>query len=371
MPAILHTLNTLRVIAEYCIVSFHIYFGHPDSSIQSWDLSQLIASQGIAVDFMSLFFVLSGFMSVYTMSEYPTWTSRFHYVKRKCLKVYPIYFCSLILGLPRYIAGILHTRCLTHELISVGSQLLLLQCWMGYGFVGTNSPSWYISSLFWLWLAFPNMCVDRWLKQRPWTWICILYVLSILASAVFIPFSNSISRQLPVIRIFDFLIGCATAYTLEQPIHGISVLILLCIYCAYACCTVVYRDTWDKPPEFNNTCGFWNMQNTYDIIPSRLVTVTSVVWSFCIHFLASREIAQSENIVVKVFSFDFFKSLSLFSLQLYLFHFPMDSILQGIFKELNIHMWLSKDLIVIWCYSMSYAVYVHVQPVLDRLVGNV
>lgn len=369
MPATLHTLNAARVIAEYCIVSYHIFFGHPDSSQEQWDSSKLISSLGVSCDLMSFFFVLSGFVSVYSMSH----DDKVQYITRKLKKIYPMYIFALLLGIPRYILDLLSSGsvCLWHEVVSLCSQVLFLQSWMGYGFVGSNSPSWYLSSLFWMWLIFPHLQVDKWIQWRPWLWICIFYIISLGASAIFIPFGNSISRQLPVIRIWDFLIGCATAYTLTNPIPGRYVFVAWVLYCGYACCSTVFSDMWDEPPsnvKYNQTqgCGFWKIQNGYALIPGRFVTVTSIMWALCIHWLSCSELESRENVVIRILSYDFFKSLSRYSLQLYLLHFPMDSAIQGFCKSLGIHMWLSKDLIIIWCYSSSYFIYCTIQPILDR-----
>ena len=374
MQPVLHTLNAVRVLAEYCIVSYHIYFGHPVSVPENYDIGDIILSHGVSLDLMSLFFVLSGFVSMYNnLDETLDWDNQFktQFILKRLKKTYPCYLLSLLMGLPHFLVSYFSdkTSCI-YDIVAVFCQLFCLQCWLGYRFAGSNSVSWYIGTLVWIWILFPFIRLNKILCHRPWCWVIIFYLLSIASNVAFANYCSANTRQMPIIRVFEFLIGCATACTLDEAnkINGVWVALCMVAYFVYACLTTAYSNVW-KIEHDPYQCVLWqSISKDFRVAPGTFLTLTSVAWAMLFHWLATQELNNTPHIVVKVLSFDFFKSLSLYSLQLYLFHLPINDFIQGFFKICGAHMWLSKDIIMVMCYSFSYAIYVYVQPWLDRLV---
>ena len=100
------------------------------------------------------------------------------------------------------------------------------------------------------------------------------------------------------------------------------------------------------------------------------MTVTSIVWVFIIHWLACSELREDANIANKMLKLDIFKSLSKFSLHVYLSHTVTAVWLEEILRFFNIMDWFSKDFHVVFAYCTSYACSVHIQPRLDALVAS-
>ena len=375
IPPTLHTLNAVRVLAEYCIVSIHIYFGHPESIPENYDIGLLFLSHGVAIDFMSLFFVLSGFVCMYTTNQdeafFPDFEKHKQFLLRRFKKTYPCYVFSLLLGLPHFIIYYItnHNSCML-DIVGLFCQLFCMQCWLGHGFAGSNSPSWYIGTLAWLWILFPFLRLNKIVSPRPWTCVFIFYVLSICINMAFANYDTATTRQLPIIRIFEFLMGCAAACTLDEQhsIGGTFVCLCVVIYCIYTCLSTSFAYEWGVQHD-PFVCGMWpKVSDDFVIKPGTFVTLTSIVWALLFHWLAIQELNSSDNTIIKVLGFDFFKSLASYSLQLYLFHLPINDIIQGFFKICGAHMWISKDIIMVLCYSLSYFMHVCVQPRLDRLM---
>ena len=149
----LHSLNAARVIAEFCIVSFHIYFGHPDSTPSSWDTILFLSGHGVSVGIMSFFFVLSGFVSMYAYrsSDFSNLNTKISFWRKRNVRTYPLYVLMRLVGLPEWIHHYLTQSYCWNDLVGLASQLLCLQSCMSPGFTGSNPPSWYISSIIWLW----------------------------------------------------------------------------------------------------------------------------------------------------------------------------------------------------------------------------
>ena len=367
---VLHTLNAVRVLAEYCIVSYHVFFGHPASVPANYDSSELLSSHGVSVDLMSLFTVLSGFVAMYSNADLCDRASRGRFLWRRFSRTYPVYAFSLALGLPHFCVAFLSRQpaCI-NDVVGLVSQFLCLQCWLGCGFVGSNPPSWYISSMAWVWLLFPFLPLSRALPRRPWLWVVLFYALSVASNMPFAGHDTANTRQLPAIRVWEFLMGCAAAHTLDEAhrVRGLLVASALAVYAVYACLSTAYAAEWDTPHAQDN-CTFWESPPDPLLVrPGSFVTPTSIVWALLFHWLATHELAQRDHAVLRVLGFDFFRSLSAYSLQLYLCHLPISDAIQALFKLCGAHMWLSKDLLVVGCYCLSYSVYVYVQPWLDRL----
>ena len=149
MTETLHTLNAARVIAEYAIVHYHISFLFPGSNG--------LLSQGVVADnLMSFFFVLSGFVAMYSNKEtdISSFPNAFRYIYRRICKTYPLYLLLYLADLPATILG--QVDDCEYFWVSLAAQPLLLQCWIGSQHIAiSNGVGWYLCTLYWLWIIFP------------------------------------------------------------------------------------------------------------------------------------------------------------------------------------------------------------------------
>lgn len=326
------------------------------------------------MDIMSFFFVLSGFVSAYARSDEE---SGIDFLCRRLKKTYPLYFFMLFLDLPGGIYNhIVHDqyRCNTSFWIYRVCQFFLSHSWLAWGAVEANMPSWYISTLFWHWLAFSCCDLRKLLKPRPWTAVCIFYVTSLGLCFAMAPFDQRNTKLFPPLRLLEFFMGCAVACSLKKESREFHWVIPLCafiLYLIYACLTLTMQDVWDRTIMHTNhtlSCDFWQHVNNWDVRPAQFVTITSPVWAILIHWLAFSETQNSSYTVVKFLQFDFFKSLACMSLQVYLTHMVTWMTYRSIATFAGIYDWLNTEWEIIVCYGSAYFVYSYIQPQLNRLV---
>eukprot|EP00285_Hemiselmis_virescens_P014038 CAMPEP_0173401164 /NCGR_PEP_ID=MMETSP1356-20130122/50070_1 /TAXON_ID=77927 ORGANISM="Hemiselmis virescens, Strain PCC157" /NCGR_SAMPLE_ID=MMETSP1356 /ASSEMBLY_ACC=CAM_ASM_000847 /LENGTH=283 /DNA_ID=CAMNT_0014361243 /DNA_START=67 /DNA_END=915 /DNA_ORIENTATION=- len=110
-------------------------------------------------DMVSFYFVLAGFTMTwgYMKRDFETWESRLTYWRRRIARFYPDYLISTVVGVTLHSQWVFgcHSMSLAMFLFNVLA-LTLLPAWffgLGEGFV--NGPSWFMGTLFWLWILFP------------------------------------------------------------------------------------------------------------------------------------------------------------------------------------------------------------------------
>ena len=165
MPPVLHSLNSLRVLAEFCVVRVHLAdnFG----SQYGW-----LPNTFVKEDVMSFFFVLSGFVTAYShAAEEPR--DRLEYLGRRVGKMLPPFLLSCLLDLPgaaitQYRAGCDPPAPSSFSCCRLGRASLTLR--------GSRRVSWYLECLVWLWMAFAFLKMD--LLFRGWRAAAGLYALS-------------------------------------------------------------------------------------------------------------------------------------------------------------------------------------------------
>ena len=359
-----HSLNAARVCAEYCVVHYHI----------ALEGNGLLKNKDGASALMCFFFVLSGFMAMHTNmdTDFSVVGAKADYIYRRLQKVYPTYIIWILLDTPGnlvywwdFAAG-----CPLFWM-SIASQPILLHAWLGSSHIGTtNGVSWYLCTLFWLWLVFPFVNVKTLFSARPWMSIICLYVLSILTGVLMSGFYSVNSRELPIIRLFEFLMGCCVAFTLDRPVNGwFVVLPLLCLF-TYWVVTYTMPALWyieDAPKA--KLCQLWPRQQQQSIIlnPTLLLSMFSVVFCLVIHWLASTE--RSGKGGFSMLQWDFFKSLSTFSLHIYLSHNAISTFLKFLFNQFGILSWWNTDTLMLACYLIAYW-YSKVEPKVLRWLGS-
>ena len=360
----LHCLNALRVISEFFVVSSHLCSMENNNKFSG--------SFGGATALMSFFFVLSGFVATYSHQN----NGAYHgYLVKRLKKTYPFYLLMWMLGLPTHLVNIYagnKQNCITQRWINIILQPLCLDSLLGWTLDGSNIPGWYYSTLVFIWALYSRIDVKKWIGNYPLAWILVFYISSLLLTYPFFIFDGASIQKMPFLHTLEFFMGCAAAVCVDQgiSIRGEIPVLLFIIYIAYASCTVKWPHIWEHSViNEEESCDFWQHQTYYVFAPGKLMTVTSILWVFIIHWLAFSELRGDLNLVNKILKFDIFKSLANFSLHIYLSHAVTAVWLEEILRILNILDWFSKDFHVLFAYCTSYACSIYIKPRLNSLVA--
>jgi peptidoglycan/LPS O-acetylase OafA/YrhL len=183
----LPALTSLRFFAAFHVVMFHLYTMH---ILEGRGLYRKLASIGYVG--VSLFFVLSGFILVYTYAGRDwTWGE---FWRARFARVYPAYLFSLLLTAPGFFYVCLKLKDMdipyfawfkTHLVLSSTLVPLLLQSWVPGAALAWNGPAWSLSVEAFFYLVFPFLVV-RLMRSNKTTlaWIlCGCWLISLALSA--------------------------------------------------------------------------------------------------------------------------------------------------------------------------------------------
>jgi len=358
MTETLHSLNAARVIAEYAVVHYHISFLFPDA--------KGLLSGGVVPDnLMSFFFVLSGFVAMHTNMEtdFADRACQFAYIIKRMRKTYPLYLLLFLADLPGTVIG--QDISCPYFWVSLAAQPLLVQPWLGSQHISiSNGVGWYLCTLYWLWLFFPFINVRWMLSSTPWLMIYTIYVFSVSVWVALTPYNIIYTRAVPIFRLLEFLMGCGVAFTLDCRIHGLIVLLGLGVFFGY--CVLETQMEWTSE-QLHGNCTLWIQRKYQRVNPTIVLSKFSIVWALLIHWLASKELFSPTAGIIQLLQHDFFKSLSRFSLHLYLSHYSVACALRSASTALGIFHWWDLDTMIIACYVIAYLLSRWVQPLLDRL----
>lgn len=352
---ILHSLNAVRVIIEYIIVNLHV------NDLGSENLFP--GSYGSSNSLMSFFFVLSGFVAMHTTDGLDK-----TYIMRRLKKTYPFYLLMWLCGFPAvYYGNTQVSKCPTSSWIYTALQPFCVQIFLMWRIEGSNIPGWYYSVLIFLWVAHSYIDLKHYIMKHPLKYMVLFYVTSVTLSVPCFYFDRESVKQQPIFRILEFWMGASAAISVRNgyEIRGEIALLFFISYIVYASFTVIRRDIWSDNVQ-KDSCNFWVVDGEFKFKANGLNTVTSILWATIIHWLAGSEIRGDNNIFMRMLCLDVFKSMAKFSLQLYLSHWVTTQYFRCILEQLGILDWFSKDVHMIWAYVTSYALYVFVQPILDR-----
>lgn len=180
----LPALTSLRFFAALHVVMFHLYTMH---IIEGAGLYRRLASIGYVG--VSLFFVLSGFILVYTYAG-REWTKAAFW-RARFARVYPAYLFSLVLTAPSFFYVCIKLKNMdipffawfkTHVVLSATLPPLLLQAWGPNAALAWNPPAWSLSVEAFFYLAFPFLV--GWLlysRKNTLAWIALASWLVSLA----------------------------------------------------------------------------------------------------------------------------------------------------------------------------------------------
>jgi peptidoglycan/LPS O-acetylase OafA/YrhL len=361
-PPMLHSLNAARVVAEFVVVHHHISFLFADAN-------GLLSRATMPDSLMSFFFVLSGFVAMHCNIDvdFSDRSNAWRYIVKRFQKTYPTYILMFFADLPGTIVTRQNPECALFW-ISVASQPFLLHSWLGSQHISiSNGVGWYLCTVYWLWMAFPFLRVRYILSEHAWIKICLLYCLSLMLWLLLAPYNIVYTRAVPVFRVFEFLMGCGVAFTLDSKLPGQLVLAGLAAFFAYCAFDFQSPGLWENEQLYGN-CTLWIKRHNQGMTPTIILSKFAIVWAVLIHWLACTELhSQAENAAVQILQFDVFKHLSAFSLQLYLCHYTVARFIETISKAIGIFGWWDFDTMIVACYAVAYAISVWTQPIIDKV----
>lgn len=216
----LETLDALRVFACLLVVCFHAYL-------------TLAGYVGL-----SIFFIMSGFLSVYNYYDSPNMDGAglgygLKLAARKMMKLYPVHAAMLLFPLAAQLYGAANGLISFWRVFAkLASQLLLIHSWIPVNeiYFSLNIPTWYLSTIFFSYAMVP--LVVRALRKYRSTGTALLiiagiYVLQLFSTplalraytalcrpdaAALSAFGQWFSQVFPVFRFGDFAVGCNLAY---------------------------------------------------------------------------------------------------------------------------------------------------------------
>ena len=356
-------------MAEFFVVKYHLFPRLSEDSSVPMVLEALAA-----VDLMSFFFVLSGFVCTYAHKG-DDWTVKGCWVtfyRRKAAKMYPIY----LLGLAVNIA----TRPATHDPWFWGclaADVALVSPWTYcMNSCDARLAAWYLSVLFWLWLAFPPLQQLKCLHRHPWITVICLYFISLIPWIYLVvhPWEHMAYSQLPICRLAEFLIGGTLTSTLHTRVSTwlcVCVCIGLGTYYTLELLVFPYHKSLCMGTETSIRVALtpWTFELLSDssacppiwyVFRSRM----AIPWAVVIQWVACTELQGGSTSFLE---WGVFKDLSSFSLQLYLGHQVLASLLVRCAELLgSVNNLLQMDTLMLGTYSLCYVLYVYLQPLLDR-----
>jgi peptidoglycan/LPS O-acetylase OafA/YrhL len=227
----LPALTSLRFFAAFHVLLFHTQaMGAVFGPLWFQKLSS-IGYVGV-----SFFFVLSGFILVYTYAGKPVnardfWRARF-------ARVYPAYAFALLLAMPFFIFTVQHANEIripfmafeaAHVKVAAALEILLLQAWVPPAALSWNAVGWSLSVEAFFYLLFPLLLVryGRLTRKQLFAIIVVCWLASNLISIgytvlrpdgiinpdanVYTSWMNAV-KFFPVARLPEFLMGMAAGF---------------------------------------------------------------------------------------------------------------------------------------------------------------
>lgn len=206
------SLQALRFLACLCIFSHHCYI----TSNVFWGVE--------------IFFVLSGFLMVYSyyprpaLSRAPVASLRF--AAKKVGKLYPLHILTM---LPILALAIYAHEDAAYILTGLVENILLIQAWSPVYAISLNGVAWYLSVCAFLYFMFPCIvaCIRAYRSRRAAFVACgMLFALEFVSAAAALPLGRviygadgDISKYIewygyisPLFRLIDFAVGCNIGY---------------------------------------------------------------------------------------------------------------------------------------------------------------
>jgi|SRR5579864_65212 len=227
----LPALTSLRFFAALHVCVFHVY-AMKIAADTGW-FHQVASIGYVGVNF---FFVLSGFILVYTYADRDVRAGAFWWAR--FARIYPAYLFSLLLTAPFFFYVCLKMKPApipfliwpqNHLVTSSALVLPLLQSWVPGAALAWNAPAWSLSDEAFFYLFFPALLV--WLaKKQNKSWLAIAvacWATSLVITFAYVFFrpdgagfvdDNSyftwlnVIKFFPIIRLPEFLLGACCGF---------------------------------------------------------------------------------------------------------------------------------------------------------------
>lgn len=233
----LAALTSARYFAALHVVLFHAWAMKGLARAPAW--SQQFASVGYVA--VSFFFVLSGFVLVYTYGGKDFDLRRFW--RARLARLYPIYLLSLLLAAPFFFYVVLKLNYpplayfRTHVASTIVLVLVMQQSWVPLAALGWNAVAWAVSTEVFFYMVFPFL-VTRFsrLSNRGLATVALsawmLPLAAALAYMVLLPdgvYPDSTQDMLfwlsalkfnPLVRLPEFMAGAACGWWFLQGNHN-------------------------------------------------------------------------------------------------------------------------------------------------------
>jgi peptidoglycan/LPS O-acetylase OafA/YrhL len=220
----LPALTSLRFFAALHVVLFHLYAMNIFAGTGFYHALAAIGYVGV-----SFFFILSGFILVYTYADRDF--SAWHFWRARFARIYPAYLFSLLFTAPTFILMCAYLPWFkAHWLLSSTLVLTLLQSWVPQAALAWNSPAWSLSVEAFFYLLFPLLLVrlagwrSRNLKIAALVCLGVTFSLSI-GYIIFMPdgavsvndesnelFWLNVLRFNPLVRLPEFIMGACCGF---------------------------------------------------------------------------------------------------------------------------------------------------------------
>lgn len=164
---------------------------------------------GLAV---TIFLILSG--SVLELQYGRKDSDYLHFLLKRILRIYPVYYLSLLFGIAIYLLqSYLDTGHIFASFSKLGMLDIFLSITGGYAFMGRWSgpfvgTSWFISLIITMYFFYPYLSHE--IRKHPAISICILFLISTLSRLILGTYEVLPTRPLdwfPLCRIFEFSLG--------------------------------------------------------------------------------------------------------------------------------------------------------------------
>jgi len=225
----LEALTSLRFLAALHVFCFHLVAFR---ILTGRSLFCSIASIGYVG--VGLFFVLSGFILVYTYAGREVTAGEFW--RARFARIYPAYAFSLLVTLPWFLYAVFHTRWVSvpwpveHLKLGMFLQITLLHVWVPPAALMWNTVSWSLSVEAFFYLLFPYLL--KGFARLSATWLVLVGMFSWFASLgitriytmanpdrvgqinseTYSAFWLSVVKFNPLVRLPEFLLGMTCGF---------------------------------------------------------------------------------------------------------------------------------------------------------------
>ena len=227
----LPALTSLRFFA-----AFHVLLFHTAAMGAVFGPTWFRKLSSIGYVGVSFFFVLSGFILVYTYAGRPLTMTSFW--RARFARVYPAYAFALLLTLPFFIWTARHFSEFqvpfmafqaAHIKVAAALEVLLLQSWIPPAALSWNAVGWSLSVEAFFYLLFPVLLIGyrRLSRRQLFAMVVLCWIMSNAVSITYVllrpdgiahPDANvytssmNVVKFFPLVRLPEFLMGMACAF---------------------------------------------------------------------------------------------------------------------------------------------------------------